>query len=122
MVANINSMFKEQFAKINDMSNLSSVAYLASLQLVHSIDPSISKAIIQELIDQRTNLKMIASENFSSISVQMAQANLFTDKYAEGYPFHRFYAGCDNVDTIESIIKVNKLIQLDNLQITTTKS
>ena len=102
MVVNINAMLKDEFAKINDISNLSYVAYLASLQLVHTIDPTISKAIIQELIDQRSNLKMIASENFSSISVQMAQANLFTDKYAEGFPFHRFYAGCDNVDTIES--------------------
>ena len=102
MVANINSILKDEFSKLNDPSNLSYVAYLASLQMIHSIDPSVSRAIIQELIDQRSNLKMIASENFSSISVQMAQANLFTDKYAEGYPFHRFYAGCDNVDTIES--------------------
>ncbi len=102
MVSNINPILKEEISKLNDLSTLSSIAYLSSLQLVHSIDPSVSKSIIQELIDQRSNLKMIASENFSSIAVQMAQANLFTDKYAEGFPFHRFYAGCDNVDTIES--------------------
>ena len=46
---------------------------------------------------------MIASENYSSLAVQLAQGNLFTDKYAEGYPYHRFYAGCDNVDTVESL-------------------
>ena len=102
MVANINTILKDEFSNLNDPAILNSVAYLASLQLIHRIDPAVSQAVIQELIDQRSNLKMIASENFSSISVQMAQANLFTDKYAEGYPFHRFYAGCDNVDTVEA--------------------
>ena len=47
-------------------------------------------------------MKLIASENFCSLAVQLAQGNLFTDKYAEGASGHRFYAGCDNVDTIES--------------------
>jgi glycine hydroxymethyltransferase len=47
-------------------------------------------------------MKLIASENYSSLAVQLAMGNLLTDKYAEGYPQHRFYAGCDNVDTIES--------------------
>src|SRR6185312_11177988 len=55
----------------------------------------------QELKDQRTYLKMIASENYSSYAVQLAMGNLLTDKYAEGFPRHRFYAGCDNVDAIE---------------------
>ena len=44
---------------------------------------------------------MIASENYSSLAVQLAMGNLFTDKYAEGYPYHRFYAGCENVDAVE---------------------
>ena len=56
-----------------------------------------------ELADQRSSLKMIASENYSSLAVQLAQGNLFTDKYAEGIPDHRFYAGCDNVDAVESL-------------------
>ena len=46
---------------------------------------------------------MIASENFSSLATQCAMANLLTDKYAEGIPHHRFYAGCDNVDSIEDL-------------------
>ncbi len=46
---------------------------------------------------------MIASENFSSLATQCAMANLSTDKYAEGIPHHRFYAGCDNVDSIEDL-------------------
>ena len=69
MVANINTILKDEFSNLNDPAILNSVAYLASLQLIHRIDPAVSQAVIQELIDQRSNLKMIASENFSSISV-----------------------------------------------------
>ncbi len=79
------------------------VAYLASLQSISEVDPGVARSIVSEIADQRGNLKMIASENYSSLAVQLAQGNLFTDKYAEGYPFHRFYAGCDNVDAVESL-------------------
>ena len=79
------------------------VGYLASLERVSQVSPAVASAIVSELADQRHNLKMIASENYSSLAVQLALGNLFTDKYAEGYPFHRFYAGCDNVDTVESL-------------------
>lgn len=78
------------------------VAYLAALDHVSKSSPKVVQAILQELKDQRSNLKLIASENFSSLAVQLAMGNLLTDKYAEGYPFHRFYAGCDNVDTVEA--------------------
>ena len=76
------------------------VAYLASLEQVASSSPEVARAIVSELADQRGNLKMIASENYCSLAVQLAQGNLFTDKYAEGYPEHRYYAGCDNVDAV----------------------
>lgn len=78
------------------------VAYLASLDKVKEVSPETAASIVKELADQRGNLKLIASENYSSLSTQLAMGNLLTDKYAEGYPFHRFYAGCDNVDDIES--------------------
>jgi glycine hydroxymethyltransferase len=78
------------------------LAYLASLSKVAEVSPTVAKAIVQELADQRANLKLIASENYCSLSTQLAMGNLLTDKYAEGYPGHRFYAGCDNVDTIEA--------------------
>jgi len=77
------------------------VAYLSALGLVNETDSTISRSIVNELADQRSNLKMIASENYCSLAVQLAQGNLLTDKYAEGFPFHRFYAGCENVDQIE---------------------
>jgi glycine hydroxymethyltransferase len=77
------------------------IAYLASLERVAQVAPLVASHIVQELADQRSHLKLIASENYSSLSCQLAMGNLLTDKYAEGFPFHRFYAGCDNVDAIE---------------------
>nr|MBP9838521.1 glycine hydroxymethyltransferase [Pseudomonadota bacterium] len=77
--------------------------YLANLENVATVSPQIAKAIIKELKEQRSNLKLIASENYSSIPTQSAMGNLLTDKYAEGFPYHRFYAGCDNVDEIEAV-------------------
>lgn len=81
--------------------NSAAVAYLAALDHIEKVHPLIAKTILQELEDQRSYLKLIASENYSSLAVQLAMGNLLTDKYAEGYAFHRFYAGCDNVDIIE---------------------
>ncbi len=75
--------------------------YVSSLELVSKVSESVAGRIVKELRDQRTHLKLIASENFSSLSVQAAMGNLLTDKYSEGFPDHRFYAGCDNVDAIE---------------------
>jgi glycine hydroxymethyltransferase len=77
-------------------------AFLASLDAVEAKSPNIAAAITKELRDQRGNLKLIASENYCSLATQLTMGNLLTDKYAEGFSGHRFYAGCDNVDTIES--------------------
>lgn len=77
-------------------------AVYASLDHISSVAPTVAQAIMQEFRDQCGNLKLIASENYSLLAVQLAQGNWLTDKYAEGYPGHRFYAGCDNVDTIEA--------------------
>ncbi len=77
------------------------LAYLSNLTAIAEVNPKIASSIVRELNDQRTNLKLIASENFSSLATQSAMGNLFTDKYAEGFPHSRFYAGCDNVDAIE---------------------
>ena len=79
------------------------VAYVANLAQVASVTPETARAVVHELRDQRSNLKLIASENFSSLATQAAMGNLLTDKYAEGFAHHRFYAGCENVDAIEDI-------------------
>ena len=70
---------------------------------VARVAPEVARSIVQELADQRRNIKLIASENYSSLATQCAMGNLLTDKYAEGIPHHRFYAGCDNVDSIEDL-------------------
>lgn len=81
------------------------LAYLASLETVARTAPQVARSIVHELLDQRRNIKLIASENFSSMAVQCAMGNLLTDKYAEGIPFRRFYAGCDNVDALEDFAR-----------------
>lgn len=97
------SFLNSYFSKIEPDARRSDViAFLASLDHLGSVAPKVTESIIKELESQRKHLKLIASENFSSLSVQLAMGNLLTDKYCEGYPFHRFYAGCENVDAIES--------------------
>ncbi|MCB1212886.1 MAG: glycine hydroxymethyltransferase [Chlamydiia bacterium] len=81
--------------------NLRAIAFLASMDVLSEHNPTIVHEILAELYAQRTRLKLIASENYSSLDVQLAMGNLLTDKYAEGYPHHRFYAGCDQIDSIE---------------------
>lgn len=81
--------------------NKAAIAYLAALDYIEMSAPHIKDSILKELQDQRSHLKLIASENFSSLAVQLAMGNLLTDKYAEGFAHHRFYAGCDNVDAVE---------------------
>jgi len=83
--------------------NSAFLSYIASLEEISKVSPEISKSIVSELREQRSNLKLIASENYSSLASQLAMGNLLTDKYAEGYANHRFYAGCQNVDDIESL-------------------
>ncbi len=86
----------------NPEDHLDTVAMLASLDFIEKGSPRVARAIEQELIDQRNSLKLIASENYSSLRVQMTMGNWLTDKYAEGIPFQRYYAGCQNVDDVES--------------------
>ena len=81
------------------------LAYLANLSVIAQGAPEVAGAIVQELEDQRSYLKLIASENYCSPATQLAMGNLLTDKYAEGVPFQRFYEGCDNVDTVEAVAR-----------------
>ena len=77
------------------------VAYVSELEIIARRSPLIASRIVGEIRNQRSHLKLIASENFSSPSVHLAMGNLLTDKYSEGFPYHRYYAGCENVDAIE---------------------
>src|SRR6188472_1451992 len=80
-----------------------SSAYDAILEVIGSVEPRIAAATRQELVDQRASLKLIASENYASPAVLLTMGTWFSDKYAEGTVGHRFYAGCQNVDTVESL-------------------
>lgn len=79
------------------------IAYLATLDHLSENHKEVAGAIIAELKDQRRFLKLIASENYSSLTSQLAMGNLLTDKYSEGCIGHRFYAGCENVDVVETL-------------------
>lgn len=66
-------------------------------------DPELYEGLMKELSRQRNNIELIASENFVSESVMLAAGSFLTNKYAEGYPAHRYYGGCQFVDIAENI-------------------
>ncbi len=74
-----------------------------SMDFISRIDPEIGEVMGQELARQRRNLELIASENLVSEAVMAAMGSVLTNKYAEGYPGHRYYGGCQYVDQIENI-------------------
>lgn len=100
---------------LSENQKSATIAYLAALDQIETVSPKVADSIVKELHDQRTHLKLIASENFCSIPVQLAMGNLLTDKYAEGYAHHRFYAGCDNIDAIEEEA-INQVKQIFNCE------
>jgi glycine hydroxymethyltransferase len=79
------------------------VAYRSALEVVAASEPDVAEAIAGELASQRRQLKLIASENYASPAVLMAMGNWLSDKYAEGTPGHRLYAGCEMVDRVETL-------------------
>ncbi len=80
--------------------HLSNAFFSASLR---DVDPEIASAIDQELGRQREEIELIASENIVSQAVLEAQGSIMTNKYAEGYPGRRYYAGCQFVDIAEKL-------------------
>src|SRR5690242_6953853 len=66
-------------------------------------DPEVAEAVAAELARQQGTLEMIASENFTPVSVLQAQGSVLTNKYAEGYPGRRYYGGCEHVDVVERL-------------------
>ncbi len=80
-----------------------SAAYQQILEIVGGVEPRIAEATRQELADQRSSLKLIASENYASLPTLLTMGTWLSDKYAEGTVGHRFYAGCQNIDSVESI-------------------
>ena len=74
-----------------------------TIGFVERYDPELGAAMQRELGRQRQNIELIASENIVSPAVMAAMGSVLTNKYAEGYPGHRYYGGCQYVDQVEQI-------------------
>ena len=74
-----------------------------SIGFVAGYDPELAAAMNNELQRQRDNIELIASENIVSPAVMAAKGSVLTNKYAEGYPGHRYYGGCQHVDVVEQL-------------------
>ena len=76
-----------------------------NLENLTTADPQVAAAIGRELGRQRNKIELIASENFVSPAVLDAMGSVLTNKYAEGYPGHRYYGGCEYVDQVEELAR-----------------
>ena len=76
---------------------------LLSSDSLQQTDPKIAQAMSLELQRQQDQIELIASENIVSRAVLEAQGSILTNKYAEGYPGHRYYGGCEYVDIAEQL-------------------
>src|SRR6476660_8477984 len=85
------------------LTKTASTAYQSALEVIASVEARIAAATRAELADQRASLKRIASENYASPAGLLTMSSFLSDKYAEGTVGHRFYAGCQNVDTVEAL-------------------
>mgnify|MGYP002331853543 CR=1 FL=1 len=68
-------------------------------------DPEVARAVEMEYERQRSELELIASENYAPPEVMYAQGSVLTNKYAEGLPGNRYYGGCENVDLVEELAR-----------------
>ncbi len=84
---------------------------MIDISLIRATDPEIADALTLELKRQQNNIELIASENFVSPAVLAAAGSHLTNKYAEGYPAHRYYGGCQYVDIAETLAR-DRLKQL----------
>ncbi len=86
-------------------------AHEVAADIVRTSDPAIADVILKEEERQQNNIELIASENFCSRAVQLAQGSCLTNKYAEGYPGRRWYGGCEEVDKAEQLA-IDRVCQL----------
>lgn len=89
------------------------------MTILAGVDPEVARAIELERTRQQTKLELIASENFVSKAVMEAQGSVLTNKYAEGYPEHRYYGGCEYVDIVEqlAIDRAKKLFGAEHVNV-----
>lgn len=89
------------------------------MSILNNDDKEISEVLQKEEERQRYSLILIASENYASRAVLEAQGSVLTNKYAEGYPGHRYYGGCENVDIAEelAISRLKKIYSADHANV-----
>ncbi|PSR31908.1 MAG: serine hydroxymethyltransferase [Sulfobacillus benefaciens] len=87
----------------------------SELDALAQVDPDVYQAILDEEARQSNHLELIASENWTSKAVRQAVGSVMTDKYAEGYPGHRYYGGCEYMDVVERLAqdRVKKLFSAE---------
>ena len=90
-------------------------------KLLHEQDMEVFDAIEAEYVRQNQGIELIASENYVSPAVLVAMGSVLTNKYAEGYPGHRYYGGCQKVDVIETLAieRAKKLFGAETCQCAT---
>lgn len=76
-----------------------------SIEELRSVDSEVAGAIESEFDRQNSHIELIASENWVSHAVMAAMGSVMTNKYAEGYPAHRYYGGCECVDVVEELAR-----------------
>ncbi len=76
-----------------------------ALETLAKTDVAVTEVLRAELARQRSSVELIASENFTSVSVMEAVGSVLTNKYAEGYPSKRYYGGCEKVDMVEDLAR-----------------
>ena len=76
-----------------------------TLDDIKAVDLEMADAITDEFNRQNTHIELIASENWVSPAVMSAMGSILTNKYAEGYPAHRYYGGCQHVDVVEELAR-----------------
>lgn len=74
-----------------------------AMDYISAYDPEVARVLALELNRQRTHIELIASENLVSSEVMAVMGSVLTNKYAEGYPGHRYYGGCEYVDMAENL-------------------
>jgi len=89
------------------------------MAFLDKIDPEISRALSLEAKRQKETINLIASENYASRAVLEAEGSFLSNKYAEGYPSHRYYGGCENVDVVEelAIRRVKELFHAEHANV-----
>ena len=76
-----------------------------AMQYLSQLDPEVGASVQEEFARQQRNIELIASENIVSPAVMVAMGTCLTNKYAEGYPGHRYYGGCFAVDVTEELAR-----------------